>query len=116
MCRSRRELSNEHLLAKIGVDKAENEPLEVWGENYSILFIRVLTGESKQPAPAASCYKYKRHASSAEDMEVFLLVKPLLHCAHRGERVPETNVYYAGPKLSYAALLVSTISASMKSK
>ena len=30
MCRSRRELSNEYLLAKIGVDTAENEPLEVW--------------------------------------------------------------------------------------
>ena len=33
MCRSRRELSNEYLLAKIGVDTAENEPLEVLGEN-----------------------------------------------------------------------------------
>ena len=30
MCRSRRELSNEYLLAKIGVDTAENEPLKVW--------------------------------------------------------------------------------------
>ena len=26
-CRSRRELSNEYLVAKIGVDTAENEPL-----------------------------------------------------------------------------------------
>ena len=33
MCRSRRDLSNAYLLAKIGVDTAENEPLEVWGEN-----------------------------------------------------------------------------------
>ena len=33
MCRSRRELSNEYVLAKIGVDTADNEPLEVWGEN-----------------------------------------------------------------------------------
>ena len=32
LCRSRRELSNEYLLAKIGVDTAENEPLEVWGK------------------------------------------------------------------------------------
>ena len=30
MCRSRQELSNAYLLAKIGVDTAENEPLEVW--------------------------------------------------------------------------------------
>ena len=49
MCRSckyRQELSNEdpysneYLLATIGVDTAENEPLEVWGENsiqYSIV-------------------------------------------------------------------------------
>ena len=50
MCRSRRELSNEYLLAKIGVDTAENEPLEVWGkiwENYSILFNRVLSGDGE---------------------------------------------------------------------
>ena len=32
LCRSRRELSNENLLAKIGVDTAENEPLEVRGK------------------------------------------------------------------------------------
>ena len=40
LCRSRRELSNEYLLAKIGVDTAENEPVEVWGKNsiqYSIV-------------------------------------------------------------------------------
>ena len=50
MCRSRRELSNEYLLAKIGVDTAENEPLDVWGENsiqyslHSLAFIRGQTG------------------------------------------------------------------------
>ena len=27
----RRELSNEYLIAKIGFDTAENEPLKVWG-------------------------------------------------------------------------------------
>ena len=30
LCRSRRELSNEYLLAKIGVDTAENEPCKDW--------------------------------------------------------------------------------------
>ena len=35
--RSRRELSNEYLLAKIGVDTAENEPLEVWGKIFNII-------------------------------------------------------------------------------
>ena len=28
--RSRQELSNEYLIAKIGFDTAENEPLKVW--------------------------------------------------------------------------------------
>ena len=34
LCESRRELSNEYLLAKIGVDTAENEPLKVWGDAF----------------------------------------------------------------------------------
>ena len=50
MCRSRRELSNEYLLAKIGVDTAANEPLEVWGKICSILFIRVLKHRPAIPA------------------------------------------------------------------
>ena len=29
LCKSRRELSNEYLLAKIGLDTAENEPCKV---------------------------------------------------------------------------------------
>ena len=37
LCRSRRELSNEYLLAKISVDRAENEPLEVWGKIFNIM-------------------------------------------------------------------------------
>ena len=37
LCRSRRELSNEYLLAKIGVDTAENEHLEVWGKIFNII-------------------------------------------------------------------------------
>ena len=37
LCKSRRELSNEYLLAKIGVDTAENEPLEVWGKIFTII-------------------------------------------------------------------------------
>ena len=35
--RSRRELSNAYLLAKIGVDTAENEPLEIWGKIFNII-------------------------------------------------------------------------------
>ena len=53
MCRSRRELSNEYLLAKIGVDTAENEPLEVGrGGKFNSIFNRVLTGCSIQPRGA----------------------------------------------------------------
>ena len=59
MCRSRRELSNAYLLAKIGVDTAENELLEVWGENsiqYSLHSLpvphdSVLEAEEASPSP-----------------------------------------------------------------
>ena len=47
LCRSRRELSNAYLLANIGVDTAENEPLEVWGEN-SIQYSLHSLGKSRQ--------------------------------------------------------------------
>ena len=50
LCRSRRELSNEYLLAKIGVDTAENEPLEVWAkiiQYYS--FVSLTSGLRDKP-------------------------------------------------------------------
>ena len=50
LCKSRRELSNAYLLAKIGVDTAENEPLEVWGEN-SIQYSLHSLGEGLALAP-----------------------------------------------------------------
>ena len=56
LCRSRRELSNEYLLAKIGVDTAENEPLEVWGENsiqYSLHSLGGVPGPSSDQGYAA---------------------------------------------------------------
>ena len=46
MCRSRRQLSNVYLLAKIGVDTAENEPLEVWAK---IQFTIHFTPYSSEP-------------------------------------------------------------------
>ena len=33
ICSSRQELSNEYLIAKIGVDTAENGPSKVWDRN-----------------------------------------------------------------------------------
>ena len=68
LCRSRRELSNEYLLAKIGVDTAENEPLQVLFniiqyystlfnifQYYSILFNRVLTSDPLRRNTHARC-------------------------------------------------------------
>ena len=50
LCRSRRELSNEYLLAKIGVDTAENEPLEVWGKIIQYyLFVSLMRIPAKLP-------------------------------------------------------------------
>ena len=56
LSRSRRELSNAYLLAKIGVDTAENEPLEVWVK-YSILFNRVLNADRQTGA----CVRHDGH-------------------------------------------------------
>ena len=49
LCRSRRELSNEYLLAKIGVDTAVNEPLEVWGKiQFTIHFAPYSQGKTQK--------------------------------------------------------------------
>ena len=61
LCRSRRELSNEYLFAKIGVDTAENEPLEVWGENsihYSI--VSLLAGLRELEEELGICFERSR--------------------------------------------------------
>ena len=51
MCRSRRELSNEYLLAQFGFDTAESEPSKVWPmlNNSSLFFVR-LKGTRGEPA------------------------------------------------------------------
>ena len=62
LCRSRRELSNEYLLAKIGVVTAENEPLEVWGkiiQYISILFIRVFSNDSAKSDLSKNAFSLK---------------------------------------------------------
>ena len=49
-CRSRRELPNEYLVAKIGVDTAENEPVKVvWFSSYGINLHR--PSPSRPPPP-----------------------------------------------------------------
>ena len=69
MCRSRRELSNEYLLAKIGVDTAENEPLEVWGENsiqYSIVSLGVPSRAARgRTASSRRCSRRACRSSSS---------------------------------------------------
>ena len=48
-CRSRQELSNEHLLAKIGVDTTETDPLKIKdlaaGENTELVVSRLLKAD-----------------------------------------------------------------------
>ena len=51
LCRSRRELSNEYLLAKIGVDTAEDQLLKVWGYGVSTPRPRPLRGQPAQSIP-----------------------------------------------------------------
>ena len=49
LCRSRRQLSNEYLLAKIGFDTAEYEPLAVWGKIFNIIHWRPYSRRLNQP-------------------------------------------------------------------
>jgi len=69
LCRSRRELSNAYLLAKIGVDTAENEPLEVWGENsiqyslHSLLVWRQARRQAARQATRHACQQAWQQAS-----------------------------------------------------
>ena len=56
--------SNEYLLAKIGVDTAENEPLEVWGENIQCYSLVSLADRPPTAAPS--------HFRSAAEMHVSL--------------------------------------------
>ena len=82
LCRSRRELSNAYLLAKIGVDTAENEPLEVWGENaiqYSLHSL-VTTETAAQHAQEHFCADMRGKERSKSWMKN---EEPLLHVSMR---------------------------------
>ena len=65
LCRSRRELSNEYLLAKIGVDTAENEPLEVWGKIQFTIHFTPYSGRGPRGGPAGR--EGRRRDEAAED-------------------------------------------------
>ena len=67
MCRSRRELSNEYLLAKIGVDTAENEPCKVWG-NFQVIF---------HSPPYSSCGNF---LSSLQPSVCYTIVYSIVRC------------------------------------
>ena len=71
-CPSRQELSNEYLLAKIGVDTAENELLEVWGkiiQYYSFVSLGAILRAAPQPAVArVLCLPLPGHALLRRDV------------------------------------------------
>jgi len=66
LCRSRRELSNEYLLAKIGFDTAENEPLKVRITDHtfdhipSVLYVGFNNGASEGSKGRVLPEKYPR--------------------------------------------------------
>ena len=123
MCRSRRELSNAYLLAKIGVDTAENEPLKVWGENsihYSLhslilTLYKYRTGIIRKVPPALVHFlrgPFSRERTSAESCVLsealrfgqgarFLLATRLHFAAKREREIlskgPENSRLFARP-------------------
>ena len=62
LCRSRRELSNEYLLAKIGVDTAENEPLKVWRK------IQARRAASEEAAEPRRCCRWRNPSRSSSSL------------------------------------------------
>ena len=83
MCRSRRELSNAYLLAKIGVDTAENEPLEVWGENSIHYSLHSLGCAACTNAVHAICAEMSRKDERVGGCAV-LFEEQLVRCAWVG--------------------------------
>ena len=74
-CRSRQELSNKYVLAKIGVDTAENEPLKVWRKIQFIIhsppYCRLLRSNYTRLHPA-------RHQLPGKSFQV----QQTLECSH----------------------------------
>ena len=77
MFRSRRELSNEYLLPKIGVDTAENEPHEVWGKIQFIIHLR--------PWCDATASNWRRPAQEACEGGERM-------AGHRFQQIPQSDV------------------------
>ena len=76
LCRSRRELSNEYLLAKIGVDTAENELLQVLFK--IIQYYSIVSLEEPQQVDAAA-------------LELAVQVRRLVHASRGWARNEESS-------------------------
>ena len=103
MCRSRRELSNEYLLAKIGVDTPENEPLEVWEKirfNIHSPPQKVVVGAQQQfnpdltDRPQNPTETGSRNQTKAQLYAVVLLVGPKLNGRGSLRRKPADEVSF----------------------
>ena len=81
MCRSRRELSNEYLLAKIGVDTAENEPSKAACPGHPTHPVAQLNRSADGPGQAGARH-LRRVADSRRGVEGLAAARPLLAEAH----------------------------------
>ena len=95
LCRSRRELSKEYLLAKIGVDTAENEPLEVWGKIQFIIHLPP-SAEHRAATRGAGCV-----CASRRSVDLFCVETVHDSASRAGPRSFLQHVAYAA--IAYAA-------------
>ena len=98
LCRSRRELSNQYLLAKIGVDTAEKAPLKVWRKIQFIVHSPPYPGlqQVRQLAvdvPEDAAGQRHRH-------EAVLLAQALHHSVAQGQRVRGGQQFVPGIYIS----------------
>ena len=102
-CRTRQELSNKYLLAKIGFDTAENGPLKVCQELancYSLKKVRTHIGAALPPFPhfEARPVQLRNAAHVPDDQEL-----------GRGADAPRLSAERLGGRLRYAALLLGAL-------
>ena len=69
LCRSRRELSHEYVLAHFGFDTAENEPSKVCPLSvYRLILLQILQVEQGVPTTWVYKFEYKDHLDYAASL------------------------------------------------
>ena len=115
LCRSRRERSNVYLLAKVGVDTAENEPLEVWGEMiqyYSFVSLVPPSGIARAPAAGTATRGAARGRAGASGTAKSEAPVPVASAAKASATTPAASMARNIAERQPAAMRLVSLSSS----